>query len=74
MTCIVRTTYRKGAGGISGGCPAPAPVQAEALIGDNLEYTASSEGLGVCLALDFENVEGQQDDLANADQTTSCGV
>lgn len=67
-------TYRKGTGGISCGCPAPAAVQAEALIGDNFKYASSSEGLRVCLALDLENVEGQQDDLADADQATSCGV
>lgn len=67
-------TYCERTRGISRGRPAPATVQSEALVGDNLQYTSSAEGLGVCLALDLENVERQQDDLADADQTAGCGV
>ena len=62
-------TYSKGAGRIARGGPAPTPVQAEALVPYDLEDASSAERLGVGLALDLEHVEGQEDDLANTDQT-----
>ena len=62
-------TYREGAGRVARGGPAPAPVQAEALVPHDLEDASSAERLGVGLALDLEHVEGQQDDLADTDQT-----
>lgn len=71
---LERRTYRERARGISCSSPAPASVQAEALVGDNLEHTSAPKCLRICLALDLEHVQGQQDDLADTDQATSCGV
>lgn len=62
------------AGSVASGGPAPSSVQAEALIGDNPEETTATERLGVCLPLDLEHVEREQDDLTNADQATSSCV
>lgn len=67
---MVVVTYGEGARGVARRCPAPAPVQAEALVLDDLEHAAAPEGLGVGLALDLEHVEGQEDDLADADQAS----
>ena len=64
-----RKTYCEGAGRIARGGPAPASVQAEALVPHDFEDTSSAERLGVGLALDLEHVEGQEDDLADTDQT-----
>lgn len=62
-------TYSKRSRSITGGGPAPATVQAKALIGDNLENAAATESLGVRLALDLQDVQGQENDFANSDQT-----
>jgi hypothetical protein len=68
------STYRERPGGVAGGCPAPAAVQTEALVGDDPEQTTAPECVGVGLALDLEDVERQQDDLTNANQRTSSRV
>lgn len=67
-------TYSKGTGGVAGSSPAPAAVQAETLVAHNADDTTATEGLGVRLALDLEDVERQQDNLTNADQTASRRV
>lgn len=60
---------RKRAGRVAGGRPAPAAVQvAEAFVLDDLEDATALEGLGVGLALDLEDVEGKQNNLANANE------
>lgn len=61
-------TYSKGTRSVTGGGPAPSSVQAEALVGDDPEDATAAEGLGVCLSLDLENVEGEEDDLSDTDQ------
>lgn len=63
------TEEGKGAGSVAGGGPAPAAVEAETLVGNDLEDTAAAEGLGVGLALDLEDVQRQEDNLTNTDQT-----
>ncbi len=67
-------TYRKGTRGISRRSPAPSSVETKALILDNGKDTTSTEGLGVCLALDLEDVEWEEDDFADTDQTASGRV
>lgn len=58
---------------ITRGGPAPAPVQPEALVLDDADDAAAAEGLGVCLALDLEDVEGEEHDLADADHGAGEG-
>jgi hypothetical protein len=53
---------------------ANAPVQAHALIGNNLHNTTTTEGLGVCLSLDLKDVKGQEGNLSDSDKRTSGGV
>lgn len=67
-------THRKGPWRVSRGSPAPAPVQAETLIRDNLEDATAAERLGVCLAFDLEHVERQQHNFTDADQTAGRRV
>ena len=74
VSLLDRWTYRERTRRVTGCCPAPATVQAEALVGDDPEQTASTESLGVGLALDLENVERQQDDLTDTNQGTGGGV
>lgn len=62
-------TYGKGAGGVAGGSPAPAAVKTEAFVGNDLEDATTLEGLGVCLSLDLEDVEGKKNNLSNTNQT-----
>jgi hypothetical protein len=64
-------TYRERPGGVSRRCPAPATVQPEALVLDDLENAPATEGFRVGLALDLEDVEREEDDLADADKTGS---
>jgi hypothetical protein len=64
-------TYRERPGGVSGRRPAPATVQPEALVLDDLENAPATEGFRVGLALDLEDVEREEDDLADADKTGS---
>lgn len=58
---------------VTGSGPAPATVKTEALIGDDLEETTATESLGVGLTLDLEDVEGEEDDLADADEGAGGG-
>lgn len=61
-------TYSEGTRSVTGSSPAPATVQTKALILDDLEETTATESLGVGLALDLEDVEREEDDLADADE------
>lgn len=61
--------YSEGPRGVTGGSPASTAVQTHTLIGNNLEKTTSTEGIGVSLALNLKNVQRKQNDLSNADQT-----
>lgn len=67
-------THRERSGGVSRRRPAPSAVEAEPFILDDRQHTAAAEGLGVGLALDLEDVEREQDDLANADQAAGGRV
>jgi hypothetical protein len=67
-------TYGERARCIARRGPAPAAVQAEALVLDDLKDAAAAEGLGVGLALDLEHVEREEDDLADADQAVSVST
>ena len=68
-----KRAYRKRARRISRRCPAPAAVETEALILDDREHTTATEGLGVRLTLDLQHVQGEEDDLADADKTVVRG-
>ena len=59
----------KGAGGVASCCPAGAAVEAHAFVADYAAYASAAEGFGVGLSFYFENVEGEEDDFANADYT-----
>lgn len=63
------SSYGERTRGVASSSPAPATVEAETLILDDLEDATALEGLGVCLTLDLEDVEGQQHDLTNTNQT-----
>ena len=57
----------KGARGVAGGGPAGAAVEAHAFVRYDSEDAAAAEGFGVGLAFDLEDVEGEEDDFADAD-------
>jgi hypothetical protein len=65
-------TYRKRSRRVTCRSPSPAAVEAKALVGNNLEETASPEGLRVGLTLDLEHVQWQKDNLSNTNHGT-CG-
>jgi hypothetical protein len=62
-------TYSERTGSVTGGGPAPTTVQTETLIGNNLEDTTATESLRVCLTLDLEDIERQENNLTNTNQT-----
>lgn len=64
-----KSAYSERTRSVTGGGPAPTSVQAEALVGNDSEDTTAAEGLGVCLSLDLEDVEGKENDLSDTDQT-----
>jgi hypothetical protein len=66
---LKRRAYSERAGCVSSSSPSPASVQAEALVGNNLQDSTATESLGVGLALDLEDIEGQQDDFTDTNQT-----
>jgi len=53
------STYGEGPREVARHGPAPASVQTEAFVGDDLEDSATPEGVRVRLALDLKNVEGE---------------
>jgi hypothetical protein len=55
--------------GITGGSPASAAVETHTLISDNLEKTTATEGLGVGLTLNLEDIKRKKNDLSDTDQT-----
>jgi hypothetical protein len=62
-------TYGERSRGVTGGSPASTTVKTHALVGNNLEEATATEGLGVSLTLNLENIQREKDDLSNADQT-----
>lgn len=64
----------EGARGVAGGGPAGAAVEAHAFVRDDAEDAPAAEGFGVGLAFDLEDVEGEEDDFADADQATKDRV
>ena len=64
----------EGARRVAGGGPAGAAVEAQALVGDDAEEPPRPERGRVGLSLDLEDVEGQQDDLADADERARGGI
>ena len=65
---------REGARCVAGGGPGPAAVEGKVLVGDDAQDAPATEGFGVGLALDLEDVEREEDDLANADETRRAVV
>lgn len=65
-------TYSERARGITGGSPAGTAVKTHTLIRDDLEQATATEGLGVGLTLNLQDIQREQDDLANTDQTKVC--
>ena len=57
----------KGSRGVAGGGPAGAAVKAHAFVCYDSEDAAAAEGFGVGLPFDLEDVEGEEDDFADAD-------
>jgi hypothetical protein len=66
-----KITYSERSGGVTSGSPTGTTVQPHTLIGDDLEQTTATEGLGVSLALNLQDVQRKQDNLSNADQTSA---
>ena len=62
------TEESEGARRVTGGGPAGTAVEPHAFVCDNSEDAAAAEGFGVGLAFDFQDVEGEEDDFADADQ------
>lgn len=62
-------TYCKRSRGISSSRPACASVKTHAFVGHYPEDAPSSERFGICLPLNFEDVEREKDDLSNTDKT-----
>lgn len=62
-------TYSERTRSVTSGGPAGTPVETHALIRNDLEETTATEGLGVCLTLNLQNVQREEDDLTNTDQT-----
>jgi hypothetical protein len=65
-------TYSERSRSVASRSPASATVKSHTLIGNNLEETTATEGLGVRLALDLEHVEGKQDNFTDTDYTGGC--
>lgn len=63
----------KRTGSVTGSGPAPATVKPEPLVGNNLEETTAAESLGVGLALDLQDIEGEENDLTDSDDGTGGG-
>lgn len=66
--------YSKRTRRVAGSRPSSTAVQTHSFIGDDLEQTTATEGFGVGLALDFEHVEGQEDDFTDSDDTISVSA
>lgn len=64
------STDREGTRGVTGSCPAGTSVETHALVGDNLKQATATEGLGVRLTLDLQNIQGEQDDLSDTNQAS----
>jgi hypothetical protein len=62
-------TNSKGAGGVSSSGPTPPTVQSKTLIPYNSEDSTPSEGFGICLSLDLQDVEGKENDFTDTDDT-----
>lgn len=68
------TKQRKRPGRIARrGPPGPA-IQREPLVAHDADEAAGAEGGGVGLAFDLEDVEGEEDDFADADERAGGGV
>lgn len=62
--------HRKGSRGIPCRRPACASIQAHAFIRHYLEHATASKRLGVGLTLDFEDIQGQKDNLPDPNDAT----
>ena len=58
---------------VTGSSPSPSAVETEALILDDTDDTASAESLWVCLTLDLEDVEWEEDNLSDTDEGSGEG-
>lgn len=61
--------YRERSRSVTGSSPASATVKSHTLIRDDLEQTTATEGFGVCLALNLQNIEREKDNLSDTNQT-----
>jgi hypothetical protein len=57
----------EGARRVAGGRPLPATIETKAFVADDGDDAAATEGFGVGLTLNFEDVEREENDLADAD-------
>lgn len=61
-------TDRERTRSVTGSCPASTPIETHALVRDNLEQATATEGLGVCLTLDLQNIQREQNNFSDTDQ------
>lgn len=65
------TEKSEGARRVSGHGPAPTVVERETLVLDDLQEPSTLERLWVCLSLDLQDVQRQEDNLTNTDKGPS---
>ncbi len=63
-------TYRKRPRGISSSGPTRTSVETHPFIGHDSKNASAPKCFGVSLSLDFQDIQRQQNDLANANQTS----
>lgn len=68
------STYGEGTRSITGCSPASTPVETHPLIRNNFEQATATEGLGVCLTLDLQDIQGEQNNLSDTDQAETSRV
>lgn len=66
----MRKTYRERTGSVPGSRPASTSVQAHTLIGDDLEQATATEGLGVRLTLDLQDIQREENNFSDTDDTS----
>jgi hypothetical protein len=67
-------TYSERTRGVTGSSPLPSSVETEALVSNDSDNTTSTESLWVCLSLDLEDIEWEEDNFTNTNDGSSQGV
>lgn len=62
-------TNRERPRSVSGCGPTPSSVQPKPFIGNDLEQPTATEGIGVRLTLDLENIKREENDFTDPDYT-----